>query len=54
MRYPVTDLVRVKLGKAWGPHRAGSYVEVDAVKAGTLDELGYLETEDEPKRKRKR
>lgn len=52
MRLPVSDLVKVKLAKAWGMYRAGSYVEVDVVKAGTLDELGFLERPEEPTRRK--
>lgn len=49
----VTPVVSVTLSKPWGPHAAGSVVEVDAIKAGTLDELGYVKREPEPRPKRK-
>ncbi len=49
----VTPIVTVTLSRPWGPHAAGSVVEVDAIKAGTLDELGYIQHAQEPKPKRK-
>jgi hypothetical protein len=44
----VTPVVSVTLSKPWGPHAAGTRVEVDAIKAGTLDELGYVQHEQAP------
>jgi hypothetical protein len=47
-----TETVTVRLSKPWGPHKAGSDVEVDVFRAGWLDENGYLERPDaKPKRK---
>lgn len=49
-----TETVWVTLAKDWGPYPAGTTVEVDTIKAGTLDELGYLEHPDEPRPRRRR
>jgi hypothetical protein len=49
-----TETVVVRLSKPWGPHAAGSEIEVDAIRAGWLDENGYLERpEAKPPRKRR-
>lgn len=49
-----TEIVKVRLSKPWGPHKAGTDVEVDAIRAGWLDENGYVERPDaKPPRKRK-
>lgn len=53
MRLPVTETVRVTLGRPWGPYAAGQEVEVDVGKAGTLDEMGYLKSDDPKRKKRK-
>ncbi len=47
------DTVKVKLERPWGPHAAGTVIEVDPTRAGTLDELGYLEKPEPQKPKRK-
>lgn len=49
-----TDIVKVRLSKPWGPHKAGTVVEVDAIRAGWLDENGFVDRPDaKPTRKRK-
>lgn len=52
-----TPIVTVTLARSWGPYAAGESVEVDAIRAGTLDELGYLERPQEapaPKPRRRK
>lgn len=54
MRFPVTETVKVTLRRPWGPYPEGAEIEVDTVKAGTLDEQGYLSDPDEKRPARKR
>lgn len=56
MRLPVTETVKVILSRPWGPYPDGAEVEVDAARAGTLDEQGYLarpETVERPRRRKR-
>lgn len=54
MRLPATETVKVTLGRPWGPYAAGTEVEVDKNRAGTLDEAGYLKAPKAEKPSRKR